>query len=151
MVRARKPADATNPSSPSNPLKSVPTGRGYGEAQALQEQMAAVPMPAATSPTPAAAGPARPGAVLDVASQFTPPRVGLGDPTARPGEPVTAGIGEQFGSPAVAPPPDPDVIAMAKFLPMLEMRASQPNASMAMRALVRKLRGALPPDFDFNA
>lgn len=143
MVRARKPADATNPSSPQNPLKSVPTGRGYGEAQALQDQMAAVTMPAAASPTPAAPppGPAQPGAVLDVASQFTPPRVGLGDPTARPGEPVTEGLGMPMEAPETLP--DPDLEALRAYLPALEKLANLPTSTVATRNLIRRLRGAV--------
>jgi hypothetical protein len=52
---------------------------------------------------------------------------------------------------ATPPPPvDPDVLAIARYLPTLEARASMPGASMAMRALVLRLRGSLPPDFSFN-
>ena len=96
--------------------------------------------------------------MLDALKNFVPPNVGLGNPSDRPDEPVTAGLGvgpgggpemlQGFQQPA--PGPNPDVLRLARHLPMLEMLASRPNTSATTRSFVRRLRASLPADFDFN-
>jgi hypothetical protein len=92
-----------------------------------------------------------------LASQQTvpmgPPPIPLGAPTARPSEPVQAGLSLGPGPgpeaiPAIAPVtgPDPDLIALAPYLPALELMSTLPTASSASRNFVRRLRGAIPPD-----
>lgn len=75
----------------------------------------------------------------------------LTGPTARPGEPVTAGIdmgpgpGPEALGLAGANPDDEDLARLAPYLPTLELLANQPNASMATRNFVRRIRGGVPP------
>ena len=85
------------------PVRAAPSQR-YGERVAAERAQRAVPLPAATPPPAAPAGPAglrRPGPVAG----------GLGDPlrpSGRPGEPVTAGM---FGAP-MTPACDPVLNAL---------------------------------------
>lgn len=70
--------------------------------------------------------------------------------SARLGEPVTAGaaLGPGPGREALPEIPegvDPDLANLAKQLPMLELMASQPTASVTFRNFVRRVRGAIPP------
>ena len=101
-------------------------GQGYGQAKAQEDSQATIPM--------------------------GPPPVPLNAPTAHPNEPVQNGlsIGPGIGPeaiPSIAPQPgpDPDVIAFAPYLPALELMTSLPGSSSAVRNLVRRLRGAIPP------
>lgn len=90
---------------------------------------------------------------LDAQSQvpMAPPPIPLSAPTARPNEPVQAGLSLGPGAgpdsiPSLAPnAPDPDIIQFAPYLPALELMTSLPGASSAVRNLVRRLRGAIPP------
>lgn len=70
-------------------------------------------------------------------------------PTERPGEPLTTGIaaGPGAGPEALAmnQRPDPELEQMRRYLPTLELLASQPNASPTARMFVRRLRGMMPP------
>lgn len=139
MPRARKaPPGQSNSSVPEQPLR-VPTGLGYGEAGKLENAQRANPLPNRSDPQ----------AVLAAAAAFPAPDVGLGAPTQRPHEPVTAGLDKPLQPPA--PPPDlTDVLALARHLPMLETLAGRPNASATTRAFVRRIRSMLPPDFEFD-
>lgn len=98
----------------------------YGTAKAQEEAQATVPM--------------------------GPPPIPLSAPTQRPGEPVTSGLSLGPGPgpeaiPAIAPSgPDPDILQFAQYLPALELMTTLPNASSAVRNLVRRLRGATPPE-----
>ena len=80
------------------------------------------------------------------------PPVPLAAPTQRPGEPVTSGLSLGPGPgpesiPAIAPTtPDQDIIGLAPYLPTLELLSTLPTASSATRNLVRRIRGAMPPD-----
>lgn len=71
---------------------------------------------------------------------------GLGDPTAHPGMPVTAGAnsGPGPGMDALgmsAPQADPgDITHMRVLLPTLELAANLPNSSFDFRQFVRRLR-----------
>lgn len=92
MPRARKTPGSINPAAPSSPggkLPSTPTGLAYGENKKLADAQAAIPV----APQPGA-GPAvtPPAATLAAAQAFTPPRLGLGDPTSRPNEDVMTGM-----------------------------------------------------------
>lgn len=82
-----------------------------------------------------------------------PPPVPLSAPSARPSEPVQAGLSTGPGPgpesiPSLAPQtgPDPDLISLAPYLPALELMSTLPTASSASRNFVRRLRGAVPPD-----
>ena len=138
MPRAKKPAPGSiNPSIP-----AAPGGMAYGQRKSLEDSVAAVPIAPTSSPAPVAE-------TYAAAQQYRPPNIGFGRPSDRPDEPVTAGIPTGV-QPAVAPGPDPDVLAMARYLPTLERLASMPNASISTRAFVRRLRSMLPPDFEFD-
>lgn len=81
-----------------------------------------------------------------------PPPIPLGAPTQHPGEPVQNGLslGPGVGPdaiPSIAPnAPDADTLKFAQYLPALELMTSLPNASSSVRNLVRRLRGAIPPE-----
>lgn len=117
-----KPAAVSGPGSLSQRTDgAVPqlqhTGLPYGENRAVNEQQSAAPISPQGGPAaggggtpPAAATPRRPG----------PPRFGDGgafSPTARPGEPMTAGIdwGDGPGAPATVLPDDPYLVARALY------------------------------------
>lgn len=67
-------------------------------------------------------------------------------PTERPGEPITAGasVGPGPGPGAlprpVPPGPAPMTAELAAYIPMLETRAAQPDASANFRMFVRRVR-----------
>jgi hypothetical protein len=120
----------------------APTGLPQGEHKALKDAQSSVPLPNAKGR-------------LDAAISAAQTSGGLGGslltgPTARPAEPVTAGIpiGPGPGVSAMQPPAVPvqqDDINMARWLPMLEALVDDPNATAASRNFVRRLRGSLPP------
>lgn len=86
------------------------------------------------------------GAPMAADPQMMPQIPGIDAPTNRPGEPVTAGA-------ALGPGPGPEVLpsldnaisqdmqSIARFLPMLERRAEDPDAPQAYRMFVRYLKG----------
>ena len=81
-----------------------------------------------------------------------PPPIPLNAPSSRPTEPVQSGLSLGPGAgpdsiPSIAPQagPDPDVIQFAPYLPALELMTTLPGSSSAVRNLVRRLRGAIPP------
>jgi hypothetical protein len=88
---------------------------------------------------------------IDIPMAPPAPPIPLSAPSARPNEPVQSGLslGPGVGPesiPAIAPnAPDADIIQFAKYLPALELMTTLPNASSAVRNLVRRLRGAVPP------
>lgn len=112
MPRKAKPKipGSINPSAPASPggsMPNTPTGLAYGEHQQLANAQAAIPVGGTPTPAPAPTGapppapmptPAAnlaPNPVADTynaAQQFTPPNLGLGAPSANPGEHVTAPI-----------------------------------------------------------
>lgn len=103
------------------------TGQAYGQAGAQLESQQQVPM--------------------------GPPPIPLSAPSQRPSEPVQSGLSLGPGAgpetiPAIAPQPtvDPDLVALAPYLPALEIMTTLPTASSAGRNFVRRLRGAIPPD-----
>lgn len=121
---------------------TVAGGQEYGKRKEQEDAQRALPMAGAPAPPPApAAPPAAMGPPPGAAGDFT-------RPTERPGEPLTTGIpmGPGPGPEALAMSKfaaNPDLEALAPYLPVLELMASQPNASPASRNLVRRLRGAL--------
>lgn len=133
----------------------TPTGLKYGQAKEVTDAQRQVPLPRQTPPPAAVSSPA--ADPLEVARSYTPPNIGLGRPTDFPDVPITSGLdtGPGPGSASISPlainrPPNPDVLAMARYLPMLEALANRPTASATTRAFVRRLRSALPPDFEFE-
>lgn len=72
------------------------------------------------------------------------PTVDLDAPSERDFEPVTAGlpVGPGAGPEALGLGFEPERQRLADFLPTLELVASQPGASSALRQLVRTIRGA---------
>lgn len=125
----------------------VPTGGPYGQAQRLRQAQQAVPLPDDN---------ARFQQALNAARQANLTRTPLTAPTSRPDEPVTTGlpVGPGAGPEAIPPVgrtgPDPGAVAMAPWLPMLELHAVRPGASATLRQFVRTLKASLPPGFDWG-
>lgn len=118
----------------------------YGQGAAQERAQQAVPLPKMGPPPPSPGG----------GPSMTPGAVPLTAPSGRPNEPITEGASFGPGStladlslpqpqPAV-PPVDPKMFTA--YLPQLEAIASMPDSNPATRSLVRRLRAALPPDFD---
>lgn len=106
---------------------------GYGEQKAYQEQKSGAPMAS--------------GGGMDFASLFGDPSsrvVGLGEPSAQSGVPVTEGaaLGEGAGMEALnlTDQKQADLESIVPYLPVLEFMANQPGASWAMRNTVRKAK-----------
>lgn len=117
----------------SQPVRA-PSGGAYGERQELEQLQQAAPV--AASPGGVASG-----APTDVAADV----IGLGEPSQRPDEPVTAGaaMGAGPGLESLGLPNQPgdDMKALLPYLPVLESMANRPGASRASRNLVRQLKG----------
>lgn len=135
---------------PRNPRKSseqpmrAPSGLPQGERKQIMDAQAGVPLPNSEG---------RLALATDQAAQMQQQQPLGGDllsqPTARPEEPLTAGmnLGAGPGPEAIPPviaPADQDNSNMARYMPMLETLADQPGASNATRNLVRRMRGSLP-------
>ena len=105
----------------------------YGEQAAYQEQLQAAPM-------------AQDVTGMNFNDLFGNPAasvVGLGEPTTRPGVPVTDGAaaGPGAGVEAIAaPPPDPKMEQARAWIPALEWMANQPNSSDSARNLLRQVK-----------
>lgn len=119
------------------------TGQQYGQATAQRQSMQAVPV----------AAPGGPSAPVPAPASTAPPPGSAGPfnrPTDRPGEPVTAGlpIGPGAGPEAMGmgDSTQEDLRTLAPYLPTLELLTSQPGSSVTTRNLVRRLRGATPPE-----
>lgn len=102
---------------------------GYGESKDFESIQGGAPMAEAPS----------------VPRQFT--GIGLGEPSGRPDEPVTAGAdaGAGPGSEALGIPNEDtaDLQSLVAYLPVLEFMANRPNAHSSTRALVRRLKSML--------
>lgn len=61
-------------------------------------------------------------------------------PTARPGEPITSGLDIGAGDGESRPNMDADMIAIRKFLPLIEPVLSQPDAPDSVKMLYRYIR-----------
>lgn len=155
MPRPRKPgsggprtgapgASYTNRSDLNSALPArAATGQAYGQAgQQLAAQRAVPLAPAGAAQQPGGGAPA----------QAAPGSAGPFDrPSDRPGEPITSGlpVGPGAGPEALGnlgqAPDDMDLQALAPYVGVLELAASQPGATVASRNFVRRLRGAIPP------
>jgi hypothetical protein len=181
MPRTRKPGPRQNRSDlPSAAASAVQpprlaTGQGYGERAASAELQSIAPMadrsteamlaagstggagPVAPAPPPGA--PTNPLEEFIAAAQMAQPGgEGLfAGETARPDEPVTAGldVGMGPGSDAVAPlatsGPDPSIVLWAQRMPALGLLVSMPGSSPQLRQFYRRLRSQLPPGYYENA
>ena len=119
-------------------IRSGPRGQGPGTP----------PQQAPGSPPP---GPAALAEAAFAAAQAAPD-IGAGllsGPSRRPNEPVTAGLstGPGPGPEALGlqDQTDPDLVALAPYLPALELMANGPGATVQSRNLVRRLRAIVPP------
>lgn len=108
---------------------------GYGEQSDYQDQKSG------------AAQGQSPGGNVDFASLFGDPAsrvVGLNQPTAQPGTPVTDGaaMGPGAGEEALGLTDQrkSDLEGLTPYIPVLEFMANQPGASWAMRNVVRKVK-----------
>jgi len=108
---------------------------GYGEQRDYQEQKSGAPQGRS------------PGGNVDFASLFGDPAgrvVGLNQPSAQPGTPVTDGaaMGAGAGMEALGLQDQRkvDLEGLAPYIPVLEFMANQPGASWAMRNVVRKVK-----------
>lgn len=117
-------------------------GQTYGQAAQQLDAQRVVPM---------AAGPTLPTPQQQPSQQpLTSPVnvVPLDAPSNAPGEHVLAGVpvgpGPGPEAMSVMPAPDPDLARLGPWLPVLELAASQPDSSMALRQFVRRVRGNLP-------
>lgn len=119
----------------------APPSRQYGERVASERAQRAAPLPQAPPPPQ----PQQPGPVLSMPAP--PPFDG---PTQFPDQPVTAGLPVGPGpGPEVLGLPDPaaaELASLVPYLPGLELMADLPGASISTRNLVRRIRGALPPE-----
>lgn len=112
-------------------VREMSGGGKYGERKALEEAQAGAPM--AGNPVVAKA-PAIPSAAPSAG-----PVAGLFDPTQRPEEPVTAGLPVGPGeTPAPRMVGNYDMIM--KYMPALELMASQEDAPEPFRALVQYVK-----------
>lgn len=112
---------------------------GYGEQTDFQQIQAGASM--GTPPSAQAAAPA--GGGVDP-SGLTP----LTAPSARPGEPVTAGaaLGPGVGPQAIGlgnGQPNPDLEKLRPYLPAFVAQANRPNSTQEFRDWVRMLRTEL--------
>lgn len=150
MARPRKPGDTYANRAD---LQAVPTGRGYGERQKFEQQMGTPAARAATAGPIAAPRPAGGDLAAALASFTGGSAVGLAAPTARPGEPPTAGLPiGPGGGPETAPGlirrqgPNPDVTIWRRYMPMFEMMAARADSSSELRQMVRRIRSQMPVD-----
>lgn len=113
------------------PVQAAP-GQTYGDRAGQERAQQAVPMGSPPSAVRASAAPPPP----------------LNAPSSRPDEPLTAGMpfGEGPGPEAVARQPNPDLATLRRYLPALEIAASQDGATAGFKNLVRRLRGAMPTE-----
>lgn len=149
MPRKRKTYPTRTPAQNQQPPQ-VPTGRPYGERQQLQSAQQALPLGRSPSPSPAGgpsqAPPAGGGGptggddleqrAMQELLQQRP--LGIGDPTQRPEEPITAGISD--GGQGITSYATQDAARIRRYLPTLEFVADLPQTSESTRNLVRLLR-----------
>lgn len=111
----------------------------YGEAGALEQLQRAAPL--AASPGGETAVPVGGGGPSP--ANLTP----FGAPTQQPGTPVTSGasIGPGPGTEALGlpNPPSDDLESLMNYLPVWEVMANMPGASIASRNFVRELKSRL--------
>lgn len=89
------------------------------------------------------------GAPMAADPQMAPEIPGIDAPTQRPQEPVTAGAALGAGPgpevlPSLSNAMSADMQNLARFVPMLERRAEDPDAPQSFRMFVRYLKGYKP-------
>lgn len=125
-------------------LNETVGGQTYGAQTAQRAQQQAVPM--GQGPSAAASG------GMSRAAGAVPTGIppGLTSPTNEPDTPLTAGIdsgpGPGSGALAAAQVGPRDVATLSRSLPALEALASLPNATVAFKNMVRRIRSAVPVD-----
>lgn len=104
MPRKQKapPGNPGRPDLQQQPIRT-PASPGYGQGVALEQAQQAAPLPQEP-------GPPSPADVQAAASAMPFPPGGIGDPSARPNEPLTAGLGVGAG-------PGPEVLARPQGAP----------------------------------
>lgn len=126
------------------PVQAAPN-QPYGQAGAQIASQQVVPV--APPPAPPAGGPPQQAA--------PPPQPGnpgdFGRPTDMPNQPITHGLptGPGAGPEAlqyngVSSNDQIDIKNLQSYLPVLELMASQPGASIATMNFVRRIRGSMP-------
>jgi hypothetical protein len=109
----------------------------YGEQKTFRTDQAGAPM--AATPGPGDTPMVSPADLSSV--------VGFGEPTGRPGEPVTAGAaagpGPGVEALGLADDDDPGIRHLRDSLPALELMANQPNAGRALKQFVRRVRAMM--------
>lgn len=138
----RKPATPAPTSGPGSlsrrtdgQVQSVPTGMPYGEAGQLQAQEQTAPM-SATPNTPTANVPA-----AQPQQQPTYHGQPFGAPTARPNEPITAGVNIGAG-------PGPEALPVEQ---QPQYQQQGPTTQMLSRLFARDTSGALATLYQFAA
>jgi hypothetical protein len=111
-------------------MREMSGGGKYGERKALQEAQAGAPMAGNPMPTQSPVMTSVPSG---------PPVPGLFDPSQRPNEPVTAGLPVGPGR-----SPEPQMAGtydmIVKYMPALELMASQQDAPESFKALVNYVK-----------
>jgi hypothetical protein len=111
-------------------MREMSGGGKYGERKALEEAQLGAPM---------AGNPVQTQAPVMSSAPSGSPAVGLFDPSERPNEPVTSGLPVGPGrTPAPAMSGNYDMIM--KYMPALELMASQEDAPEPFRALVKYVK-----------
>lgn len=108
----------------------------YGEQAAYQEAQRGAPM----SQTPQG-----PPGMTEEPNPAMANVVGMGAPTTRPDEPVTAGamLGEGTNTLDAPNQNEEDISVLQGYLPFFEWKANQPGSSWAMRNLVRQIKASM--------
>lgn len=124
---------------------AVAAGQPYGQRQATERALAAVPIPGPqTAPQPQGGPPGSVDPIAD-AQAMAPPSGSMFAPTTQPGVPVTAGLpsGPGPGPDALGQPPNPDAAQLQSLVPLLEILASGPSSTYATRNFLRTLRSTV--------
>ena len=112
-------------------VREMSGGGKYGERKALEEAQSGAPM--AGNPVMGAAP------AMTSAAPVAGPVTGLFAPTQRPNEPVTAGLPVGPGE-TPAPNMVGDYDMIMKYMPALELMASQEDAPEAFKSLVKYVK-----------
>jgi len=173
VPRNRKPGPRQNrtdlppvaaPGGPTQPQRNF-TGAAYGERARNAALQGAVALPDRSpeammssgggAPAPMEAQAQDPMAAFVAAAQAaqSPGQGLLTADSARPAEPVTAGLDVGTGPGSGSLPPlattgqDPSIALWARWLPALGLLASSPGSSPQVRQYYRRLRSQLPADY----
>ena len=126
------PATQSGPGQPNGQPVRVPTNLPYGEAGQLQQAQQAAPL--AQTPTQAPP-PVSAQDAINASKNFQMPDLGLMQPSARPNEPVTAGLP---GSPVTASGPPTATGQVSALLTKL----AAATGSGALSSLAQRAQGA---------